>query len=535
MNLLRIMQDLLRQNSAVLVETPHTPFDNLQTIFNLIYRYRFIKIAYSLGGFGSMRFFSIFASLFLMTGSYAQGAAVEAQALPKPAATPGTSLAVQVAAPAAAAAAAQKNSCAARALSINAEGTVITAPYQPGMAAYYPRVSNVAQSSLLGGIAYLLARGQKLVHPAYVGMATFLGSCAYTALKRPNLVDALLTNPNRVLRYAYMVNDQFTDAGKRQGLDKPEIVEKMSAQECLAAYHKLQEHYQKECAFFQASECVRESFGPCVLSRDYRPEYREAFEQKVVSSLLEKCDSVRGPVHYASFGCGGRFQDLVTITKTLARKPDAHLVIHLMDLKHSLYTDCRDLMNNTREVNEPTEQKSVMAVMKQLKEMARKEGGSDIEQMSDNALEQRLIVEVLGVEKPFIQFLAFLKRTFPRANIVLFLHNTTQDYIDYITKNRMPYPDVIAAADIEDEMSLMYGSMRDYSKLCVQTLQNKSVNTNILLGKKGGQAALYAFSLVKTASAEEGDITINDTKIKVYATETPIAPRSLFDRIKAEL
>lgn len=100
----------------------------------------------------------------------------------------------------------------------------------------------------------------------------------------------------------------------------------------------------------------------------------------------------------------------------------------------------------------------------------------------------------------------------------------------------MSYPDVITAADIQDEMSLIYRSMFDYINLCLKTCARKP-NINILLSKtdfsyndKGEpnyKVSLISFSAIK----ELGFIEKEFEKQKMYFKSQVIETNNLKSKL----
>src|SRR5207244_1925920 len=101
---------------------------------------------------------------------------------------------------------------------------------------------------------------------------------------------------------------------------------------------------------FLLGECTKESSNsvtqPCLLSRLINPSFRDIFADRVARAICDNLEtSLHEPVHYASFWPGMLFQDLVILTKVLAEKPNACLVVHGIDLQFKPYTDFLDYAN----------------------------------------------------------------------------------------------------------------------------------------------------------------------------------------------
>ncbi len=152
-----------------------------------------------------------------------------------------------------------------------------------------------------------------------------------------DLSDKLLGNPGAVLTRLICIQEQFFTAYKKL----------KNKRENESELKKMIQNYEQKSPIFLLNECFARS---CKLSRQHAPQYRNCFDNKTVSTLVEKLQSP-DPVHYASFGSGYMFQDLILMTKTLALVPNARLVLHLIDLAYKPPVKFRDFAGAaTREI-----------------------------------------------------------------------------------------------------------------------------------------------------------------------------------------
>lgn len=258
---------------------------------------------------------------------------------------------------------------------------------------------------------------------------------------------------------------------------------------------------------FMLGECTKQDFSACKLSRLCIPRYRRSYENKVCNALNQKMQEAKSmPVHYVSFACGGLFSDLIVLTKTLTKNPEANIVINLIDLEHSPHVVALDIQKNTRQVTENTNI-NLDAIMPQIIEIAKK----DCKDASNKEIEQAFKIKYLCRDIQFKQLINFLKKSFPRSKLTFVIHNTADSYLRYIEKYGISYPDVITAADIDDEMSILCGGLSDYYNMCIKMLQKKYNAYNILLSKiKGPQ--LVSFSLENSKSSIKLEI---DKKLNI--------------------
>lgn len=400
----------------------------------------------------------------------------------------------------------------------------VTKPYTPNFSVRHPMLSNVAKSLSVGvsaGVATYYTHTSLNPESSAIGMRAFgvgviagsvtsLGIYAYRKVKGLPLLDALLSNPLYGLQEAYRVNDKFKEYAELNKLEeiKDPREERRSVEEAVRLF-------KKESPIFLLGECTQEGWGACLLSRTYQPRYRRLFEDAIVRVASEKIKQNRDqPLHYASFGCGGMFQDLVIITKILAQHPDAHIAVNLIDLKYTPYATLADF-NRSRHAIEDFEEDAIdTGVMTQLIEHARTQWNA---KGTDEEIGTSLKITCGELKIVSLQFIKWLRKTFPLATISMELHATGKEYLKCIERKEIEYPDIIMAVDIQDEMSLLHHSVRSYTNLCVQILKVNTFLENFWLAKKEYTVELRSFSLEEKKGAEEKDFKEEDDNItKIY-------------------
>ncbi len=360
-----------------------------------------------------------------------------------------------------------------------------------------------------------------------VGGITYKTYIYYRNRRTCNPLSTILTDPLTALNDLYRVNDDFQSDAKFYKIEDCS----QPHEQALDLLNQLVAVYEKEeSPIFLLGECTKQDFWPCQLSRTWQPRYRNQFEARVVSSLQEKLNS-SDAVHYVGFGCGGMFQDLVIACKLLSQKSDGVLTMHLIDPKFwgflNLYNKSKD-----NDLNQPFEvdvqrradfSEGIDKLVDYVQNM-----DALMRTLSLDEVKRKICLEPAGIEDPAKQFLSFLKTSFPQAVLNLYLYAKATDYTDYVQKNGLPYPDMVCAADIDDEMSLWRNSLNDYNLLCIKVLQNRPDSSNILLRKGVNNACLQLISLDPVDGWEKERITIGHTssgakkKIEVYFTQEGI-------------
>lgn len=394
----------------------------------------------------------------------------------------------------------------------NSSNPVVTEPYKPGLCARYPGISNFLKSSALGGLATFGANQAGTNNSFAIGAAAFAAIFAYNAFKPP-VLDSLLTNPYKALIQGYKIRTNFADKFKNENGDDLDLKKQLST------YKKLKKETKKKSPLFLLGECTE----GCVLSRAYESDYRKIYEDRVIAALSAKSKILEQPMQYTSFGCGGMFQDLVVITKFLAQNPNAKIDIHLIDMQHTPYCGIRNLLQKDFAVK-PKENIDLEPEMEKIIALAREKWGA--EKLSDNVIKNSITISYIEQEDKGKQFISYLRKTFPHAQISLCLHASTDDYIIYLKEHNIPYPDIVTAADIMDEMSLLKKSAKNYISLCIKTLQNKPESTNIWLDKENyTQAEIMSIFLEdpQTANTEKTEFKLDkENKIPYYCTSDNI-------------
>lgn len=339
-----------------------------------------------------------------------------------------------------------------------------------------------------------------------------LASYIYDSFNEPTLVDSISSQPLKVLNYSNDVNNKFKKEVDQRQFDKIKDCEKLKHE-----FKELVQKFEKKSPIFLLCECTQEGFGACLLSRKYQSKYRQFYEDKVVADLISKLEKNHGgPIHYTSFGCGGLFQDLVILTKVLNYKPDAKIVINLIDNQYTPYVAARDFLNDTREIDVHYEL-DLKLVMPQLKKFAREEGG--LMDISDTELEVNITGWMINWQAQIKQLISFLKKTFEKSILTFYIHDNVNSYFSYLEKNNLPFADVITAADIDDEISMFHGSVRDFTKLAIRTIQNKTKPSVIILSKLDIPIGITVFTGDKPENKTfESKLFVNDdgTKTQVY-------------------
>lgn len=379
----------------------------------------------------------------------------------------------------------------------------ITRPYTPSWNAKYPVLWGLIKTGLCMTAAYYVGSYQEIV-PAYVIAAGGLvagGTASVISYSRNKyrFLNYLLLNPIAALNTMYKTRKIFMKELEKEKLDTNE-----DQRRNLLGMQKLATLYAKVCPLFLLGECVREDWWHCALSRRFEPDYRNFFEQKVVKALVGCLQNhTEKPVQYVGFGSGGGFQDLVIAVKALAQKPDSSLSIHLIDKNFVCYVKCAELDSNSHEIILDNSL-DYHSVMPQAKELYTSENNDP--HFSEDKFENALIATCNGYAMYAKQFLSYLQKTFPRAHVSLYLHYEKQDYLDYIEKHQIDYPDVVAAADIQDEMSLMAQGPLHYASLCFNVLKQKPESQNFLLSRGGGIGKIGKITLTEHENSSKEEI-----------------------------
>ncbi|HEX2978161.1 MAG TPA: hypothetical protein VHO47_03520 [Candidatus Babeliales bacterium] len=396
-------------------------------------------------------------------------------------------------------------------------------PYKPALSARYPLTARWLKATTAGLGSYAAAKrfinssNDNNLNSLFIGAAVGMGVYLYDSFKNPALIDSLICNPNVALVQANSIRKQFKSEAKKSGLDKVENTERL-----IGESDKLLIKYEQKSPIFLLGECVKEGWGPCLLSRSYQPKYREVFEEKVSSALLGKLNS-NGSANYVSFASGGNFQDLVLLTKTLALKPDAQLDVHLIDFQYTPFVKYLDVAQNNRKLDSDKSFDFSEKVLSEMAEFARKEWG--LGEKEPEEIKEMLKGDIHGIGSAKNQLAVTLKKMFPHAVVNFHLHDTAESYLNYIKDKNLSHADVISTCDIQDEMSLLKRSLLHYKKLCAETLQKKQDSKNIFLTKDPykGEAGIATLSLNENQKSEKWEADESETdKTVVYLNIEPI-------------
>ncbi|MFH1832324.1 MAG: hypothetical protein ABH827_06010 [bacterium] len=291
-----------------------------------------------------------------------------------------------------------------------------------------------------------------------------------------NFLKLVIENPVSVL-------DKIEQTGKLADVELEKVdIKNAKPEERCKIYREITRKCETDCPIFLLEECRREEFSSCVFSRKDDPIFRQKFEDKVVEALVEKINNNPDrSIQYVSFGPGGCFQDLVIIAKALAQNPKAKISIHLIDPSFEPYIAYRKLQETSHIIfpNRATDfTKKIHLLIKHAKKT-----GFDTNGLSDAEIEKRLLNLLLMNEERTRQFIKFLKKEYPQAQLLLYIHQNTKDYLEYIKKEHIKQADVLAAADIQDEMSLFNKSILHYCSLCSAVFKKNPNSNGFLLGR----------------------------------------------------
>jgi hypothetical protein len=410
---------------------------------------------------------------------------------------------------------------------------IVTKRYEPSLATKCPLVKMAGAAAVAAGLG---VAAQHLIPGTFGSKLLPLGlACAAAGVAKMHhsyrtcFLDLLLTDPQKALGRTQKVFDAYSKDAKVE-LEDPTPDTVGLSPDAVGLFKQIVKKHEKNCPLFLLGECISEDGKVCCLSRAYCPKYRESYESRVCDSLLEKLQKSDAVVHYVDFGSGGAFQALVILARTLSKKPDSSLVVHLIDMKHTPYTASRDTLEVNREVTLQDDY-DLKAIMPQLLQRGKEEwdGGNE----EDSVIESRILSSYFVAEERGKQMIGWLARTFPHAKLSLSLHESAQSYLNYLEKTGLPSPDVVSAADIQDGKSLDCGSIKNYFLLCYQALQKKPHSINLLLSREkhsvGGlsQLSLTPLSGVSTAVS-------NPDLETIYSTDSVI-PVSLWDLVKAKI
>jgi hypothetical protein len=311
------------------------------------------------------------------------------------------------------------------------------------------------------------------------------------------LLKGLLSDPARTLEVVTAWESHYTKTDRTRF----DASGNLSYAATIESARTLRTSFEPKCPLFLMAECVTEGRRICKLGRAYCPNYRAVFGAAASGDLVSAIDRMHPvPVQYVGYASGGNYQDLVILTRALTQRPNAQLVIHLVDLSNRYSVQLRDAIGVSRAV-------SLTEGIDTLHENTRAAIESIV--AADGNPGIRFVKQFArGVERNearHVQFLMFLKRAFPTAHITLHMHDIAESYLALVKASRFPHPDVITLADAENfasrdntQMPASYA----YAQLCLVTLTHSPASTNVCLAKKDvkGNANLVRLAL------ENGDL-----------------------------
>ncbi len=231
--------------------------------------------------------------------------------------------------------------------------------------------------------------------------------------------DSLVANPLQHLNQIRTTFDQFKkelhklEKTKKiaNSLSYPELLLNPAA--LTQEYTSLVQKHEQACTLFLLGECTDTS--NCLLSRACNPKFRAAFEKHTSQLLIDKLQSSpTTPVNYTSFGCGDAFQDLIIITKTLIEQPKALLTIHMIDGNNTPYVNAIDFLDYSRKIIIEQIPFGFGCRLAEYAKYAREQEKNDpeIQSMTDQKLQQQILLLCLEKEAQYKQFLSWLIQQF---------------------------------------------------------------------------------------------------------------------------
>lgn len=324
---------------------------------------------------------------------------------------------------------------------------VITKPYQLSFSMRHKGKIDNAKAGALALLSSCVAfAGQKYLGlPISPELRIALASGSFGAVilwqkyqeqKNPGqLVDLLLTNPQIVLNYLDSIAPEFQSKLERTTTDK--LAQK---------YEQLKGFYEQKCPIFLLSECQADF---CPLSRNNTLSCRKAFEIRMTDVLLEKLNSRtnQNPTEYVSFASGELFQDLVILTRVLAKNPNATMNIHFIDLQFIVHHIINDFMQKSPELSTDSENSLPDKTEELIGRFHEHFPGSETD--SDDNVYNKVCGAYTILQGRGLQLAQWTKTTFPNSSLHFYLHADKDRYLNYARENRMN-PDVLVAIDMEE-------------------------------------------------------------------------------------
>lgn len=396
---------------------------------------------------------------------------------------------------------------------------IITEPYTPSLAVRYPKIAGLTVAGLTYALGTVISdkTENSSVLTSTISLVTAI-LVGYYVTNRRSVTDLILTDPVYLLAWNRKLHEKIISKMKFFSNEE----EPKNSEENLNHWKQLINQCARKNPIFLLEECdTGNDWFCCLMSRSINARYRHKFEELVKDELLSKSESLKRAVNYVSFGCGGLLQDLIILTKALAAKPTMHVNIHLIDLKFFALAVFLDRQHNSRivdlntafEVNEPA-LKECVAYLNKVYPGVFNEKTSDDEAMID--LKCSLYSQYGEVK----QFGSWLQKTFPKTQLSFAVHNMAEEYLIYIQEKKLLAADIVVAADIEDEMSMIKGSFKDYGNLCGEMFKKNSSVVNMWLSKTDDQASacIRTFSLQPVNGQKQREIKGTDGGI-VYMNE----------------
>jgi hypothetical protein len=363
-----------------------------------------------------------------------------------------------------------------------------------------------------------------VAHSLFAGAAVGAGVWIYDTFvnvsknnvdKKQDLLDTILCDPKKALLDSTTVRNQMESEAESKSFNT------FTNAQVAGQYKSLVKKYEAQSPLLLLSECTGDDSSPCIQSRIGNPKIRETYEERMAEALLKKSKE-QNLTTYVSFG-DGKFQDLVILTKFLAKNPTAKLAVHLIDDTHTPYIAYLDLGKKSREITaQELKYEDLMATMPQLIAKAKNEWGS---KQKDDVISSFILNHIIPVDLEYKEFLNWLRTQFPKATITLFIHESEQSYIKAIEKYKFEYPDILSAAEIHHDVNKFNNSLPNYINLCIKMLSKKPNSINMLLTKSLGnqnKPCIITCSLKPSENARSSIMEENGKKTTVYLTENKI-------------
>jgi hypothetical protein len=289
------------------------------------------------------------------------------------------------------------------------------------------------------------------------------------------------------------------------------VQERASVDKTITSFQMVQKEFEALSPIYLLNECHDDEQGDCVLSREKNPLYRSLYEVNIMAALhkiAEQQKQHNSPLSYTSFASGDLYQDFMALVKSLVEKPDATMIMHLIDRKFTNYVAALDFIQKSRQISlEKDTYADLLPVMDEFRKYVRKysDNSADVEQMSDDALERCLKIGCLDKQAMVKQFFAALKNIHPQANLSLHVHSCAKTYLGYLASHQLPHADLVTAADICFVDKQEVG--RDYANLCKETLRANPASRNLLLAPLSDKQAGF-FTIEKKDDQHDFEVNI---------------------------